>query len=612
MRRFHGKNVASTLLNSLADAELFLEPDHVSVFSDRDARVVEIDKCIHELERLTIEFKSKLPSRHGIVWDIVKLLRGANLRRINSSLLCSNAVLQALKYKRNELAPISQLPVEVLLHIFALCASTSQKPFRLSTTSVGYHSTESIDWIHVTHVSHKWREVAISAPSLWAHITPSPPPWAIEMLSRSNPVPLSVKADFLDLSIKGVKTTPIVLRHLSRIRELTLVIPELGFLQEVLSQPAPILDSLTLRFYHRHRVFALPDSLFAKTAPLLRQMSLDNCHLPWDSSLFRGLTHLRLVNLEMKISLPQFLDTLSGMPFLRELSLRRAVPSLPRDNINAETSPAPLTLSHLSMLYLNGYSSNCANLLNHLKLPTRPFLEFVFEIRNPVVEQTCGIFSAVAQHCGKDDDEKALRHLSIEKISASGLRVQGWFAGSFEPNPSRLINLLLTSRLADWPQKLFRRAAVDVFSLLPLQWLRILYFNLNLKGAWLKARPALDGVDTVFLDEDSVHGWLSALGEGFSDMPGAMGPIVLPALRHIIIRNASFGQATVKETNYRLLSHLLKRRGALGSGIQSLQFKLCDGLTTDDVDKLRESVPDVAWIQAPVQIQEADIRLPQI
>jgi len=68
--------------------------------------------------------------------------------------------VQELKYHRNALAPISRLPPETLAEIFSL----------LSFSADDSESVPYLAWIRVTHVCHRWHEIAIYSPYLWSHI----------------------------------------------------------------------------------------------------------------------------------------------------------------------------------------------------------------------------------------------------------------------------------------------------------------------------------------------------------------------------------------------------------------------------------------------------------
>ena len=82
----------------------------------------------------------------------------------------------AARVRRNGSSPTGALPPEVLARIFEL----------LSEGQI-YDSYSKKDWrfTTVSSVCSRWRQIALTTPSLWTHLDPwSRPPWEI-LLSRS-------------------------------------------------------------------------------------------------------------------------------------------------------------------------------------------------------------------------------------------------------------------------------------------------------------------------------------------------------------------------------------------------------------------------------------------
>ena len=71
--------------------------------------------------------------------------------------------LRALKLRRNALSPISSLPPEVFFTIFSLLCVPGTSSLGGGTSD--YHRTR----LHVSHVCHQWREIALDQPLLWSH-----------------------------------------------------------------------------------------------------------------------------------------------------------------------------------------------------------------------------------------------------------------------------------------------------------------------------------------------------------------------------------------------------------------------------------------------------------
>ncbi|KAF6766234.1 hypothetical protein DFP72DRAFT_11795 [Ephemerocybe angulata] len=70
----------------------------------------------------------------------------------------------ALQVSRNDGIPIALLPAEILSKIFLEVAF-------LTLANSALPGQEKVTWIHLTHVCHQWRIVALNCPSLWSLIT---------------------------------------------------------------------------------------------------------------------------------------------------------------------------------------------------------------------------------------------------------------------------------------------------------------------------------------------------------------------------------------------------------------------------------------------------------
>ena len=90
--------------------------------------------------------------------------------------------IRALRLRRNALSPISTLPPEVLTAIFSLLCPQS------SDENPDHHLAR----LHLCHVCHRWREIALSQPLLWSNVNFATLSLAgaIEILARSKSVPL--------------------------------------------------------------------------------------------------------------------------------------------------------------------------------------------------------------------------------------------------------------------------------------------------------------------------------------------------------------------------------------------------------------------------------------
>ena len=106
--------------------------------------------------------------------------------------------IRALKSRRNELSPISRLPVEILCKIFKFSE-------RLAASSFWWLTPGSLT--NFSQVSQHWRSSALSAPELWTNIPFNCHRWAQEMLIRSKKANLTLTMKLQSYSYRFFKET---------------------------------------------------------------------------------------------------------------------------------------------------------------------------------------------------------------------------------------------------------------------------------------------------------------------------------------------------------------------------------------------------------------------
>ncbi|KAF8265103.1 hypothetical protein EI94DRAFT_1736595 [Lactarius quietus] len=286
--------------------------------------------------------------------------------------------LQALRLRSNALSPVSSLPPEVFAAIFSLLCLPGTPP-------LGGEPAHHLARLHLSHVCHQRREVALDQPFLWSHVDFSTlsPVGAAEILARAKSVPL-----YLEANVSGYPWDDV--RFSTFRKELQARMPHIRCLRasaepihlnrtlEGLVSPAPTLECLSLAARGEHpdndilplelggglRMTSIPRTLFDGTTPRLSWLELCNCNISWKSSLLRGLEHLEIFK-SRSPKLAHWLDALNEMPQLKTLTLHSASPQAPIKLVVERT----ITLPSLTRLDILASTRDCSLALAHLDLP---------------------------------------------------------------------------------------------------------------------------------------------------------------------------------------------------------------------------------------------------
>jgi hypothetical protein len=191
--------------------------------------------------------------------------------------------IRALKTCRNTYSPVSSLPPEVFAAIFSyLCLP--------GVPSLGGNPGKNLARLHISHVCHQWREIALNQPLLWSHINfdTLSSAGATEILVRAKSVPLYFevgsyrywgKVEF-GIFQKELQSRVPRICHLS----ITAGTTSLQSTLEGLVSPAPTLEYLSV--FHddifAEKIF-IPNNLFDGRAPRLSCLELRDCDICWKS-----------------------------------------------------------------------------------------------------------------------------------------------------------------------------------------------------------------------------------------------------------------------------------------------------------------------------------------
>ncbi|KDQ09954.1 hypothetical protein BOTBODRAFT_58331 [Botryobasidium botryosum FD-172 SS1] len=243
--------------------------------------------------------------------------------------------ISAIRTRRNRHCPIYRLPNELTSAIFVLANDNRAKSLQMRIPFV------------VSQVSKAWREIALNTPTLWTIMDVLTRPIAQTFLTRSksalleidllpgpdcchleNP-PSSDHRNFISAYESYVPDltnffSPVI-PHTNRWRSLRVEGVAPGVLEPLLCAPAPQLEVFHIGVRGSGPVLPslpLQAELFANHTPCIRHLHLSGFYQPLTSSIYTGLTSLRL-NLIVfpSDSVHQLLGNLAQCPLLKQLLL---------------------------------------------------------------------------------------------------------------------------------------------------------------------------------------------------------------------------------------------------------------------------------------------------
>ncbi|KAH9012432.1 hypothetical protein EDB85DRAFT_2296713 [Lactarius pseudohatsudake] len=502
---------------------------------------------------------------------------------IDAEIKSLEASIQALRYRRNALAPISSLPTEVITTIFSFLHIPVTLSFSKYPQGGQPKRSEQLAWLRVAYVCRQWREIALNHPLLWSHVyfTVFSSAGATEILSRAKRVPLYLEArvpfHLWDNSRFSVLQKELQ-DHVSHISHLS-ISAEPFHLHRILKGlvlPAPILESLSLSDEKDNTGISaieeqvvVPDTLFDGSTPRLSWLDLRNCDISWNSPLLWGLKHLYISNPSKFPSLSFWLDALGQMPQLKTLvlywasSLAPRGASLPLDVIAPSHSPS----------------------LHFLKSP------LLREIDGSDVQE---ILPYVARHAHGPQDTQPLQSMWFSR-SEMHAKVLAWTlpdidvdfpqSAVFESTPSARVAFSVVG--SGWSpgfetvvfDLVTRALPLDGIVTLTAQNCRItLYTNF-----WLLNAPRWPLLQRVRLTPIEDHGFMEML---LDDHGGHESPL-LPLLTTLILVDT----ALVKRRDLHLCDALMKRVEE-GVPLETLDLRKCFA-TSHTIELLSEIVVEV-------------------
>jgi F-box-like len=490
---------------------------------------------------------------------------------------------RTLKSRQNELVSISRLAPGTLAAIFfSLSLSTWNDE---TDEDAWYNQTGNMTWIRVAHVCRLWRETALNHPRIWSHInlTKLTPVGMAQILARVRKLPLYMKADVSKWSAEQIAAFAKQLEsHISHTRHLSISGEHLPALLEQLVSPAPILKVLSLSPKSPQSLLPLaniPDNLFNRTTPSLTNLELESCDIIWMSPFLKGLRSLQMIKLSIdaRPKLEDWLDALSEMPQLEELSLQSATPLAPLTGPLIPKPSRSTTLPSLTRFYISDSSKECVLAVAHLVLPALTRLHVDVESQDWSGEDVRLVIPYVARIvCGIHSIEP-LRSILF---SGEGKRAEvvAWTTpdADVEVRNSTTVlresvsaRLMFTATGMHWNHEVVTATYDALFSLLhvdPVSTFSALNHTRLSKEFWLNQAPRLPLLERVCLVPTAVKAFRDMLAE---DAPSD-GPR-LPSLTKITIFCVTW--TSTKTYHFR---DMLIERVEQGVPLESLVLSGCE------------------------------------
>ncbi|KAH9046758.1 hypothetical protein EDB84DRAFT_1412823 [Lactarius hengduanensis] len=501
------------------------------------------------------------------------------------------ASIQALRYRRNALAPISSLPTEVVTTVFTFL----HIPVTLASFTLGEQPTrsEQLAWLRVAHVCHQWREIALNHPLLWNHVdfTIVSSAGAAEILSRAKRVPLYLEAKVPCRLWDNTRFSALqkeLQDHISHISHLSISAEpfRLHRMFEGLVLPAPTLELLSLSGEEYTTVsgnrtgreqVVVPDTLFDGSTPRLSCLELRHCDTSWNSPLFWGLKHLYIRTPFERPSLSVWLDALGQMLQLKTLALHWASPAAP-PGASLPDVDRTVTLPSLTLFEIFSPATDCGLALAHLTLPALTSLSLDAKSYRQDGSDVQEILPYVARHAHGPQDTQPLQSMWFSR-SETRAKVLAWTlpdidvdfpdeCAVFESTPSARVTFSVEGK--GWSSG-FERVVFDlVTKALPLDDIVTLTAQNSAatlyRHFWLLNAPRWPLLQRVRLTPIEDHGFMEML---LDDHGGRERPM-LPLLTTLILVDT----ALLKRRTLRLCDALMKRVEE-GVPLETLDLRKC-------------------------------------
>ncbi|KAA1474960.1 hypothetical protein DENSPDRAFT_805011 [Dentipellis sp. KUC8613] len=518
-------------------------------------------------------------------------------------------VTSAFQARRNHLVPIGRLPPEMIAHVFSFAVLVDPVLLGIPVSPVRKMKQLVLGWIKVTHVCKHWRQIALSNPTLWAHLPCLSREWCKEAMARARPLPFIIQADTGSTwspRIKAALSKAFSALSNTRVLDLT-AIPQV--LMSVIGTPisaAPELQVVRLSVAgERNLVSVFPQDVMDISLPRLSSLELINCHFQWSSSIYRSelLAHLEIRFFEgsqlsgdlaesQVFPMEQLLDVLQTASALRTLILVNACPPVPQASEAASVSRL-ISVPRLSSLKTTSFSLLAgAYLLAHLRLPAEASV--LLRSTSPRSPRLPQVLPWLMTPCiSREPDVRPITTLGISLTTGPSVHIvftmydvdmDPFSANAHTPR----YEVAFTSSLHECQEQMtLLCTTLPVHS---VETLILVGSHFATVSWWHRTFENMKNVRTVVQDSPRSAGqFIPALMVRMSSAPD--GPVIFPRLEMLAYRSAgNLGSfATIEE-----FPADLRRRERLGYPIKKLHIAdpRVDRVVRDELAKV---VPQVVW-----------------
>jgi len=512
--------------------------------------------------------------------------------QIDQEIDALEATIRTLKRRRNAVSFVSRLPPEVLSNVFRLTRTIMQ----LQDSDRQY----SLAWIRVTHVCWHWRTVAINCPDLWNRVViPLEQGWLEEILRRSKKTPLFIIADVRLFPRDGVQEFRTLWLHISRVRELD--VSTLGtfgsstWSRDCLPEhptPAPMLETFKLSHVELIAEKQFPDDFFQGDVPALRQLTVMNFPVNWESPSFKQLVQLTVSfsswDNRVAPSMRQMLDFLGNLPNLEILELQHAFPVV---DVPAVTlvSDRTIALPRLKRLTVNSIFLSCSNVLRQLRFPSLKFLDLQFSQVDP--RDFPSILPTLSDwdNAARSGQHPFITYFLCEYIGS------GMLFSTFDPQEGdsfATAESALRVKLLNTFSTEVVRSVSKILSLQNLEVLRVISTVTLEEDRWLECFGHLPRLKTLSVFGNLQSEVLRALSSEMLTSTSALleltsSVLYFPVLCELVIECWCMG------SYFEQLKSCLQKRLKFQMGIQKLRLLASPGLSEAQITALEDTVPQL-------------------